>query len=317
MEEYAMPTRYPFRTGDFQRGAVEVGGDVFFASSVHTQAANSPGLGGTPEAPYSTLTYAMTQAAANHGDVIYLMPGYTQTLSGLSDVVLDKHGVTIQGLGNGLNRPTFTLDTATTTRIRVSGNNVTVRNCIFTANFADIVTCFLLGGAKDFRVEDCLFKATAANMNFLHLMDTGTTDNADDGFTFVNNKWIEPDAATLAFMLLDNAIDRMVIDGNTMITGHATVDVAALITGATGKNMTGVSIANNRVYITGNTGSVAGLFITTDGTAGTGFINDNKLYTLDATTELFITATHHFGLFNNLVTGVWNAQGRLVPGADS
>jgi hypothetical protein len=118
-------------------------------------------------------------------------------------------------------------------------------------------------------------------------------------------------------MLLDNAIDRMVIDGNTMITGHATVDVAALITGATGKNMTGVSIANNRVYITGNTGSVAGLFITTDGTAGTGFINDNKLYTLDATTELFITATHHFGLFNNLVTGVWNAQGRLVPGADS
>jgi hypothetical protein len=312
-----MPTRYPFRTGDFQRGAVEVGGDVFFASSVHTQAANSPGLGGTPEAPYSTLTYAMTQAAANHGDIIYLMPGYTQTLSGLSDVVLDKHGVTIQGLGNGLNRPTFTLDTATTTRIRVSGNNVTVKNCIFTANFADIVTCFLLGGAKDFRVEDCLFKATAANMNFLHLIDTGTTDNADDGLTFVNNQWFEPDAATLAFMLLDNAIDRMVIDGNTMITGHATVDVAALITGATGKNMTNVSIANNRVYITGNSSSAAGLFITTDGTAGTGFINDNKLYTLDATTELFITATHHFSLFNNLVTGVWNAQGRLVPGADS
>jgi hypothetical protein len=317
MEEYAMPTRYPFRTGDFQRGAVEVGGDVFFASSVHTQAANSPGLGGTPEAPYSTLTYAMTQAAANHGDVIYLMPGYTQTLSGLSDVVLDKHGVTIQGLGNGLNRPTFTFGTADTTRIRVSGNNVTVRNCIFSANFADIVTCFLLGGAKDFRVEDCLFKATAVNMNWLHLIDSGTTDNADDGLTFINNLWFEPDAATLAWMLLDNAIDRMHIEGNTMITGAATQDVAALITGATGKNMTNLRIYNNKVHITGNANSTAGLFITTDGTAGSGIIADNKLYTLDATTELFMTATHKFSLHNNLVTGLFNAQGRLVPGADS
>jgi hypothetical protein len=317
MEEYAMPTRYPFRTGDFQRGAVEVGGDVFFASSVHTQAANSPGLGGTPEAPYSTLTYAMTQAAANHGDIIYLMPGYTQTLSGLSDVVLDKHGVTIQGLGNGLNRPTFTLDTATTTRIRVSANNVTVKNCIFQAGFADIVTCFLLGGAKNFRVEDCLFKGRASGENFLHVFDSGTVDNADDGLTFINNKWFEPDAATLAFMLLDNAIDQMEISGNTMITGNATADVAALLTVATGKNMTNLVIRNNDIYITGNANSVAGLLITTDGTAGTGIIAGNFLKHLDATTEILITATHKFGLRDNKATAVFATQGYPLPAIDS
>jgi hypothetical protein len=317
MEEYAMPTRYPFRTGDFQRGAVEVGGDVFFASSVHTQAANSPGLGGTPEAPYSTLTYAMTQAAANHGDVIYLMPGYTQTLSGLSDVVLDKHGVTIQGLGSGLNRPTFTFGTAATTRIRVSANNITVKNCVFNANYADIVTCFLLAGAKDFRVENCLFKAQAAQMNFLHLIDTGTVDNADDGFAFLHNEWFEPDAATLAFMLLDNAIDRMHIEGNTMITGAATADVAALITGATGKNMTNLIIRNNDLYITGNANSVAGLLITTDGTAGSGIIAGNFLKHLDATTEILITATHTFGLRDNKATAVFATQGYPLPAIDS
>jgi hypothetical protein len=312
-----MPTRYPFRTGDFQRGAIDIGGDVFFASSAHTQAANSPGLGGTPEAPYSTLTYAMTQVTENHGDVIKLMPGYTQTLSGLSDVVFNKHGVTIEGMGHGLNRPTFTFDTATTTRIRVSANNITVKNCIFTANFADIVTCFLMAGAKDFRVEDCLFKATAANMNFLHLFDTGTTDNADDGLTFINNQWFEPDAATLAWMLLDNAIDRLHIQGNTMITGNATADTPILISGATGKNMKHLRIYENELYMVGNAASIAGLLIVTDGTAGTGVIARNNLYSLDATTELLITATHHFGLFDNKVTGVWNAQGRLVPGADS
>ena len=56
---------------------------------------------------------------------------------------------------------------------------------------------------------------------------------------------------------------------------------------------------------------------TTDGTAGTGIIAYNNLKHLDATTEILITATHTYGLFENRATAVAATQGYLLPAVDS
>ena len=316
-----MSDRYPFGTPDYQRAAINVGGNVYFvnanAVAGRSSGRNAVSAGRTPEVPFASIAYAVTQCVAGRGDRIYALPGHTESVSSATTLALSVAGITVEGLGYGLNRPIITLNTATTATIPVSAANITLKNLVFSANFADIVSLFTLAACRDFRVEGCTIRATATDMNFLHVFDTNTTDNAQDGLTFVDNEWFEPDAATLAFGLVDAAIDRLNISRNLLVTGAATADVAALLTIATGKNLTNVRITNNDLDITGNAGSVAGLFITTDGTAGTGIIARNNLKHLDATTELFITATHTWGLFDNRSTAVANAQGYLLPAIDS
>lgn len=272
---------------------------------------------GTVAAVYNTIEAAVNACTANQGDVIYVMPGHTETISSATALNLDVAGVTIVGLGNGLRRPVLNFTTVATATVPVSAANVTLKNLIFQANFADIVSALTLAACKDLRIEDCLFRAAAVDMNFLHLVDTNTTDNAQDGLTMLNCQWFEPDAATLAVGLIDATVDRLHFEGNMFVTGHATVDVAALFTIATGKNLTNVRILRNYIDITGNASTVTGLLITTDATGGTGLIAYNFLKHLDATTEILITTTHTWGLFENRATAVANAQGYLLPAVDS
>lgn len=271
---------------------------------------------GTFNKPFATLDYAIGRCQANKGDIIFVKPGHAETVSSATALSVDVAGIAIVGLGSGLNRPTFTLNTATTATIPVSAANVTMSNLIFSANFADIVSLFTVT-AKDFVADSCLIKATATNMNFLRVVDTNTTDNSADGLTFVGCQWFEPDAATLAFALVDCTNDRWNISENTIVTGNATADTAALLTIATGKNLTNLQVLRNNIDVTGNAASTAGTLITGDGTAGTGIIAYNNLKHLDATTELLITATHTWGLFENRATAVANAQGYLLPAVDA
>lgn len=266
--------------------------------------------------PFSTLDYAIGQCKANRGDIIFVKPNHTETVSSATAINLDVAGIAIVGLGSGLGRPTITLDTATTATLPVSAANITMSNLVISANFGDIVSAFTVT-AKDFTLHNCLIKATATNMNFLHVIDTNTTDNSADGLTVTGCFWNEPDAATLAFALVDCKNDRWDISENLMVTGNATADTAALFTIATGKDLTGLKVLRNNIDVTGNAASTAGLLITGDGTAGTGIIAYNNLKHLDATTEILITATHTWGLFENRATAVANAQGYLLPAVDA
>lgn len=295
-------------------------GTVFWVSNNTTLSPNEVGASnnnpGTYQRPFSTLAYAISRCQSNKGDIIFVKPGHAETVSTAIALALNIAGIAVIGLGSGLNRPTFTLDTATTTTIAVSAANVMLSNLILSANFADIVSTFTVT-AKDFTLHNCQIRATATNMNFLHVVDTGTVDNASDGLTVLDCEWFEPDAATLAFALVDSTADRWDVEGNTMVTGNATADTAALFTCATGKNLTNLRVLRNNIDVTGNAASTAGTLITGDGTAGTGIIAYNNLKHLDATTEILITATHTWGLFENRATAVANAQGYLLPAVDA
>lgn len=295
-------------------------GKVFWVSNASTlltgQKAGSDGNSGTFDAPFSTLDYAIGRCTANRGDIIFVKPGHAENFASATAIALDVAGVAVVGLGSGSNRPTFTATTATTATLGVSAANITMQNCRISANFADIVSAFTVT-ADDFTLDNCEIVATATNMNFLHVIDTGTTDGSADGLTVTNCLWHEPDAATLAFALVDSTNARWNISDNVIVTGHATVDVAALFTIATGKNLTGLRVLRNQIDITGNASTATGVLITTDGTAGTGIIAYNNLKHLDATTEILITATHTYGLFENRATAVADAQGYLLPAIDS
>lgn len=290
-------------------------GDVYYVHA--TNGSDTANTGTSPSQPFASLEKAINSATANNDDVIILMSGHAENVASATALNFDKAGINIIGVGVGSRRPTITLTTATTATIPVSANNIYVENVVFSANFADIVSTFTLAAAKWFTLYKCDFVATATDMNFLHVIDTNTTDNSYDGLTITECNWFEPDAATLAFMLADASADKVNISDNVINNGNATADTAALVTFAAGKIWTNARIQRNNVSVVGNATSTAGLFMTTNSTTHTGLETDNFLSHIDATTELFQTANMGFGLNNNKATGVKATQGYLLPAADA
>lgn len=265
---------------------------------------------------FTTLDAAVGACTANRGDMIYVMPGHTETISNATTLLLDIAGVTIVGLGNGLKRPTFTLDTATTATVAVSAANVTVKNIIFTANFADIVSVFTLTTAKDFVLDGCFIKATATNMNFLSVVDTNATTADADGLTIQNCTWIEPDLATLSMVKMDGDNSRIVIKGNFVQLG-VNNNKAALVAIITGKSIFESVIAHNYVYRLNTDTATGAILVTTDQSDNSGLITDNRVQHADTAAELLVTASSGFGTFNNLASGVAGASGYVLPAIDA
>lgn len=262
------------------------------------------------------LDSAVGLCTANAGDVILVLPGHTETISSASALALDVAGVTILGLGNGDNRPTFTLDTATSATVAVSAANITVKNMIFTANFADIAAVFTLTTAKNFKIDGCYFKATATNMNFLTIVDTNTTDNDADGLEVVNSVWIEPDLATLQVVKMDGSNARVTISRNYVNVGVLN-NTATLLAIAAGKIATSARIEDNEVYRLNTDTATGGLLVTTNQSTNTGIIARNFAQHADTAAEILVTASSGFGFFENRASGVAGATGYVLPAVDS
>ena len=77
-------------------------GNYWFVSST---LGNDGNLGTSASSPFGTIGRALTSgfAAANQGDVIVVMPGHTETITADAGINLNVAGVTIVGLGTGLN----------------------------------------------------------------------------------------------------------------------------------------------------------------------------------------------------------------------
>lgn len=295
-------------------------GKVFWVSNATTlqvgEKGGSDGNKGTFIAPFGTLDYAVGQCTANRGDVIFVKPGHAETISTATALALDVAGIAIVGLGVGSNRPTFTLDTATSATIGVSAANITVKNCIFTANFADIVAVFTTTTAKNFALDGCYIKATATNMNFLNVVDTNATSNDTDGLYIDACKWIEPDLATLGFVKMDGTNADITFTNNICVLG-VNNNVASFFAIATGKVITSANVGNNLLYRLNTDTATGGAMITTDGSTNSGMIYRNFVQTADTAGEVLVTASSGFGFFENRESGVAGATGYALPTADS
>jgi len=295
-------------------------GKVFYVnnSSVLSDGgvAGANGNPGTYQRPFATLDYAVGRCKAGRGDIIFVMPGHAETLSSATALNLDVAGIAIIGLGAGTARPTFTLGTATTTTIPVSADNIAIVNCVFNANFADIVSVFTLTTAKNFYLDNVFVKANATNMNFLYVVDTDAVTANADGLTAINCEWIEPDAATLSFVKADGTNDNWYFQDGYFSLG-VNNNKASLIEIAAGKILTNLVVDGVTVYRLNTDTATGALLITTNGTTNTGVIRHCHLQHADTAGELIVTASSGFGFFDNRMSGVAGASGYLLPAADS
>lgn len=107
--------------------------------------------------PFSTLDYAIGRCAADRGDVIYIRPGYTQTMTTGTDVVADVAGVSIIGLGRGAQRAKFTY-TVAAGLFTISAANVHIENLWFVPSVTAVTKAVLVTAAgDDYEIVGCRF----------------------------------------------------------------------------------------------------------------------------------------------------------------
>lgn len=146
--------------------AIGTGERFFVNSSTGTDAA---GYGKNPDAPFASLDYAIGQCTANRGDIIYVMPGHTESTT-TADAELfdiDVAGVQVIGLGNGALRPTFTLGVASATVV-IGAPNCRLSNVRIKGDVSDLATGLEIeAAAVNCEVDHCHFFDTATNKDML------------------------------------------------------------------------------------------------------------------------------------------------------
>lgn len=260
---------------------------------------------------YTTIQGAVDAAVASRGDVILVAPGHTETISNATTITLNKAGVTIIGLGTGSLRPTLTFDTATTAKIPVSAANVTIKNVIHVANFADIATAYLLTTAPEFDCSECSFRDTSSVLNFVAIVTTTVSVNSD-GLKFNKNRisMLGTTAGTTPvkvantldrIQLNDNFITKAVLNNTSCLLAHGALVV------------TNLEMARNKVFSANTDSATGGFLITTSSTTNTGMVYDNYVNGLDVAAAILVTAGSKYGMFNNLYDGDADASGFVLP----
>lgn len=261
--------------------------------------------------PYALLEDAIN--AANVGDTIMIKAGHAETISSATALNFDKAGISMVGLGQGSRRPTFTLDTAATAKIPVSALGMSITNCLFVANFADIATCFLLTTAPDFDCSGCEFRDTTSALNFLALVTT-TVAVVADGLSFCSNKVIlkGTTAATTPIKILGTH-DRLTINDN--LFNEAVLDNTSAVLAHGALVVTNLEMARNRVRRPQTDTATGALLITTSSTTNHGIVCDNRCQTSDPSGALLVTAGSIYGMFENYHIGDADASAIILPAA--
>ncbi|MCK5211703.1 hypothetical protein KAJ89_03305 [Candidatus Parcubacteria bacterium] len=212
----------------------------------------------TVAAVYNTIDAAVGACTADQGDIIYVMPGHTETVTGASGLDLDVAGIYIIGIGSGSLRPTVNFTTATAADMDVAAANITIRNILFTGGIdalanpihiaaadcklIDIETRDVTGQATDFIVTTAAADRLLID-GWVHRgaaaagADTAISIVGGDGIT-IRNFNIYGNFAVACIENVTTAATNLVIGGfgtnNFLKTVNAADVVVTLVATATG-----------------------------------------------------------------------------------
>lgn len=228
-------------------------GTVRFVDASHAAASNALGGGQSPDRPFSTLAYVMTNAssltpALAAGDVIYVMPGHTETISAAAGIACATAGVKVIGLGWGAARPTFTFS-ATDSTWTITAASVYVKNIRVTSSVAELVNMFTVSGA-DVTLDKVDFLDAGATFTVIQFLLTTT---AADRLMVKNcDHWKGTAAAATEIWIELIGIDGATIKDNNIsaiLRNHAD---AHILGGSTAASL-GLLVDNNRFDQRGGT----------------------------------------------------------------
>src|SRR3990167_4639394 len=222
---------------------------------------NANDMGGTFLRPFATLDYAVGQCVANRGDIIYVRPNHTETVSVADAIDFDVAGISVIGLGNGSNRPRLDY-TVAAGEVAIGADNVLLENLNFHANVTAVLIAVDIEDGVDFAtIRGCLFDVEATGTdefnNAIRLtnnntgcviedcyMDMGIGGavraiflDADTDNTVIRRNFIQGDYSTANIGGDTTLSTNLLIEDNILVNGSAddlgTLEVIELLTGTT------------------------------------------------------------------------------------
>ena len=243
----------------------ECPGSVFYVGSAVTSATDDAGYGRNPGAPFATLDYAISLCTASACDVIYVLPGHTETVATAAALDFDVAGIKVVGLGWGDLRPKVSL-TANLSTAEFNADDMWIENIIFEGAFATGVAVGLdiKTGCDDLYFKNCVIRAGAVTTELLKGVSIEATNNriTFDGCTFF--EFATGDAT--AAIHTEGAFTNLRII-NCEFRGDWSV--AVLDMDAAAVTAEGLYVANTKCF---NLDASAGLFCTLDDTTVAVFI---------------------------------------------
>lgn len=226
------------------------------------------------------------------GDVIYVLPSHNENVSSATAFNVNVSGVSIIGLGEDEARPTFYLDTGTTTTFTFSAPAVLTKNIIFDGTGFDAIATMLTITASDVHFDSCKFVcANSTNQATLGI----TTNALCDRFKFSNNRVVgTTDAGMTNFLQMVGGNDVEIV--NNYFYGAYTTTLGA-INNATTAGLRWRIEANQIVNATASSTKAVVLVSTT-----TGVIRNNTFSVLSGSASAAITAAGISSVSGNYAT---------------
>lgn len=257
-------------------------GKVFFVNNATTGLPDGA-IGGSngnsglsPLEPLSTIDYAVGLCAASRGDVIYVMPGHSETVTAAAGLALDVAGISVIGLGNARNRPSITTSasTAVTADVDFDAANIRLSNFQIDITGVDSIDAFLDVNSTDCQIDNCdILMADSGGQ-----ADRGVVLATGAGrFKFFKNVVDSRTAGAISAVQLVGTADGVVVADNYFYGDYST----ATIENATGNVNTNIDINNN--YIQNVNANDFAIELVS---ACTGVIRNNVLATDDPLTAL-------------------------------
>lgn len=185
-------------------------GDVYFLDSGATNASDGND-GRSPDKPLATLNGALDKVTANQGDIIFVMPGHTESsITTTTGIQVDVPGISIIGLGNGNLRPKFQIDGTSGRFLVDSGSgNLYMENLRVTASVSAVVRGMEIN-ADNVEVRKFRFDYDSSGDDFLMTVRAHTNND----ITIADCEFIAQDAAGAAQAIRLNAADNVRIENN-------------------------------------------------------------------------------------------------------
>lgn len=253
-----------------------------------------------PGKVFSTLALGLAALTANRGDRLFVLPGYTETVT--TAITVSKAGASIIGLGNGNARPQIT-GNGTIDIFNVTGNNVLIENLAFPAPETDDQTADInvSGAGVTIRGTSHIGSQTSKNKTDIITVASGADDLVIEGIRVYNTV-----VDAVSAISLEAAVARAIIR-DCVIMG--TFSTAAIMDEALA---TLALIERNALKNTKTTGAVVNFT-----NNSTGMLRFNHMSGRNTTLASNVVAGSGMDFFENRVTEEAALNGAVIPAADS
>lgn len=250
---------------------------------------------------FSSVATALAACVASRGDRVYLMPGYTETIT--TALAMSNIGVSLIGLGGARNRPVLTGNGAIDV-INVSAAGCTIENIAFAAPLTDAQTSDINVAAAKCTIRNTYHLGSVATENKTDIITvaTGGDDLLVEGVEAYNTV-----VDCVSFLSLEAAVARPVIR-NCVVQG--TFSTAVLMDEAT------ATLATIRDNIFKNTKSATAVITFTTGNT-TGVMAFNQLSGRHTTLASNFVIGTGMDVFENRVVEEAALNGAVIPVADT